>query len=514
MRKILFTAISTFFIVLFSQAQLKVAIVGGGHQSKIIEENNLPGWDTLQKNYSGRTGVHLGFMADLRLSEKSNFYFQPGVLFYNKGRKYQSPSQDTSVIFRRSFGQPDSVVNTRYFQSRKQFINYIDLPLNLVYKLRLGKKASFMLGAGPYVSFFYNGFHRQDDIVVDVKLTSEENKDLPVGKGSGKYSILDYGVNGLAGFEFGRVFLTANYSRGLNDFYQPESYEASQFRHELMGATLGIFLGKPVILTEPDKDKDGVPDKNDQCPDLAGPAKNLGCPDTDGDGIIDPNDKCPGEAGLAENGGCPGDRDGDGILDKDDKCPDQAGPRENKGCLYPDTDKDGIPDKDDKCPDEPGFARYDGCPIPDTDGDGINNEEDRCPTFKGKKENQGCPNEIKKEIIEEVDLAAKRIQFKFRSADLTQESLAVLDKVASILLNDDEITLTIEGHTSSDGNYQDNMLLSKQRAEKVKQYLNSLGIDSQRLRAIGYGPDKPLNKGQTEKEKAKNRRVELKLSNH
>jgi hypothetical protein len=47
--------------------------------------------------------------------------------------------------------------------------------------------------------------------------------------------------------------------------------------------------------------------------------------------------------------GCP-DTDKDGIADKDDKCPTVAGPKENAGCPWPDTDGDGVLDKDDKCP--------------------------------------------------------------------------------------------------------------------------------------------------------------------
>jgi len=52
--------------------------------------------------------------------------------------------------------------------------------------------------------------------------------------------------------------------------------------------------------------------------------------DTDGDGITD---NCPDEVGPKENKGCPyPDRDGDGLFDKDDKCPDEAGPSSNNGC--------------------------------------------------------------------------------------------------------------------------------------------------------------------------------------
>ncbi|MCS6982403.1 MAG: thrombospondin type 3 repeat-containing protein, partial [Flavobacteriales bacterium] len=66
---------------------------------------------------------------------------------------------------------------------------------------------------------------------------------------------------------------------------------------------------------------------------------------------------------LAELRGCPlPDRDKDGLLDKDDACPDVAGPIENKGCPYNDQDNDGIPDKDDRCPTLKGVPENNGCP--------------------------------------------------------------------------------------------------------------------------------------------------------
>jgi outer membrane protein OmpA-like peptidoglycan-associated protein len=507
------------FSLFISHAQIKIGILGGGHQSKVLEDNDIPGWDTIRKNYSGRNGVHLGFTADIRLNEKSNFYFQPGVIFFTKGRNYQTTIIDSTIILKTVTGPgrplaTDSIVNTTYYETRKQFISYIDIPLNIVYKLRLGKKASFVIGGGPYLSFFYNGSDKRENILVDVKYSTEENNDLPVGKGSGKYAILDYGVNALAGFEFGRVFLTANYSRGLNDFYQPADYTATNYKHEVMGATLGVFFGKQVQPAPKDKDADGTPDKTDKCPDIAGPVKLLGCPDTDNDGVPDAEDKCPDNAGAADNNGCPyTDQDADGVLDKNDKCPDVAGPTENGGCPYPDSDKDGIPDRDDKCQDSPGLGRYQGCPVPDTDNDGVNDEEDKCPDVKGARENNGCPAEIEKEIVEKVEYAAKKIQFKVSSAELLAGSFEVLDEVAAILKGSPRIKVLIEGHTSSDGTYATNMKLSESRADKVKNYLESKGIEADRLTAIGLGSDKPLNNGKTAAEKAKNRRVELKLSN-
>ncbi len=91
-------------------------------------------------------------------------------------------------------------------------------------------------------------------------------------------------------------------------------------------------------------------------------------PDRDGDGIPDANDECPDDFGLYDLGGCP-DRDGDGIPDLDDACPDAPGPPEY-GC--PDSDGDGSPDNLDKCPAIQGVPENDGCPYPSDDegGDG------------------------------------------------------------------------------------------------------------------------------------------------
>ncbi|WP_117584370.1 DUF5723 family protein [Neotamlana sedimentorum] len=58
------------------------------------------------------------------------------------------------------------------------------------------------------------------------------------------------------------------------------------------------------------------------------------------------------------------DSDNDGIKDKDDKCPNYAGPIENGGCPWTDRDVDGVPDHLDKCPNESGAVDNHGCPKP------------------------------------------------------------------------------------------------------------------------------------------------------
>ncbi len=146
-------------------------------------------------------------------------------------------------------------------------------------------------------------------------------------------------------------------------------------------------VGLVVNFGNPDRDGDGVSDKEDKCPDLAGLKTLMGCPDRDADGLADNDDKCPDIAGLANLMGCP-DRDGDGIADGDDKCPDLSGPAATMGC--PDRDSDGILDAEDDCPDVKGIAALRGCP--DTDNDGITDANDKCPREAGPAATMGCPD--------------------------------------------------------------------------------------------------------------------------
>ncbi|XXF80231.1 OmpA family protein [Myxococcaceae bacterium GXIMD 01537] len=157
---------------------------------------------------------------------------------------------------------------------------------------------------------------------------------------------------------------------------------------------------------EPDNDNDGVPDALDKCPMSPGVESNQGCAeekpkDRDGDGIFDPQDKCPDQAedkdGFEDEDGCPElDNDHDGIVDSADKCPTETGPMQNLGCPILDKDSDGINDDKDKCPDEPedkdGFQDEDGCPDLDNDSDGMPDGQDKCPQEAGPAENGGCPD--------------------------------------------------------------------------------------------------------------------------
>jgi outer membrane protein OmpA-like peptidoglycan-associated protein len=262
--------------------------------------------------------------------------------------------------------------------------------------------------------------------------------------------------------------------------------------------------------TPSDRDKDGIPDKVDKCPDKAGIAANQGCPDvdSDGDGIVDRLDKCPDKAGIAEYQGCPDyDKDRDGVPDSVDKCPDKAGLASNHGCPDYDKDKDGVADSVDKCPDKAGPAENQGCPDTDRDNDGVVDRLDKCPDQPGPAETQGCPPKTKE--ITRGQLILKGVNFESGKSVLKGNSYMVLDQIAESLREWSEIKIEIQGHTDNLGKAAKNQTLSQARAETVRQYLIEKGIAADRLTAVGYGPDRPIATNKTAAGRAQNRRVEL-----
>ena len=203
------------------------------------------------------------------------------------------------------------------------------------------------------------------------------------------------------------------------------------------------------------------------------------------------------------------DTDKDGIPDKDDACPDVAGPKEFNGC--PDTDGDGVPDKDDKCPDVAGPAENGGCPWPDTDGDGVLDKDDQCVNEAGPASNNGCP-EPNDDDQKRLNQYAKTILFDTGKATIKFQSAEVLNQIINVLKKFPKSRFRIEGYTDSVGNKAKNITLSQNRADAVKIYLiQGGGIDQSRLESKGYGPENPIASNKTRKGRELNRRVEINL---
>lgn len=257
----------------------------------------------------------------------------------------------------------------------------------------------------------------------------------------------------------------------------------------------------------PDKDGDGIIDENDECPDVPGTIPFKGCPDTDGDGIPDQNDACPTLAGTVEYDGCP-DSDGDGIVDNIDNCPNVPGVAKYNGCPEPDTDKDGLLDKDDKCPTLAGPIKNGGCPYQDTDKDGLIDSEDKCPSTAGPVSNQGCPV-IEEEVKEVLNTAFENLEFETGKSIIKAVSKPSLDELAKVLIKKSDWKLQIAGHTDNVGNAQGNLMLSKSRAEAVREYLIGKEISKERFKVLYFGETQPIADNSTAEGRQKNRRVEM-----
>ncbi len=157
-----------------------------------------------------------------------------------------------------------------------------------------------------------------------------------------------------------------------------------------------------------------------------------------------------------------------------------------------DTDNDGVADYFDKCPNTPTTIKVDGagCPL---------------PSFIVNK-----PADVKiyitdadKKILKE---AVKNLEFDLGKSTIRSKSFPSLDKVADLLVNKN-FNLKLSGHTDNVGGAEANLMLSKDRAEAIKNYLISKGANGSKIESVGYGKTQPIATNKTAKGRQLNRRV-------
>ncbi len=246
-----------------------------------------------------------------------------------------------------------------------------------------------------------------------------------------------------------------------------------------------------------DKDKDGVPNRFDKCPDVPGLPAFEGCPDTDGDGIPDSQDSCVDVPGLKHFHGCP-DSDGDGIPNADDACPYVPGPAKSQGC--PDTDNDGIADNEDKCPNEPGPPSNNGCPVPPPPPPPPAQPTTRPSTTWSN------PAPMNEHSMNEP------ILFEVGKARISEVSMPVMAAAIMELNTHENAFIVIDGHTDITGGNAINDALSYRRANAVRKYLMDMGANPARILAVGHGSRQPVGDNGTIEGRARNRRAVMTLS--
>ncbi|MEZ4826669.1 MAG: OmpA family protein [Bacteroidia bacterium] len=152
----------------------------------------------------------------------------------------------------------------------------------------------------------------------------------------------------------------------------------------------------------------------------------------------------------------------------------------------------------------PGYA--DGVGTADV-GEGDDNPEVWIYMEKGSAQVKYDNQNIK--VGESINL--NNILFDQGKATLRPESKTELEKIVAFMKSNPSAEIELSGHTSAEGDRALNQSLSYQRVKSCKDYIVDKGIDSGRIVAVGFGPDRPVAGNDTEANRAKNRRVEMRL---
>ncbi len=155
--------------------------------------------------------------------------------------------------------------------------------------------------------------------------------------------------------------------------------------------------------------------------------------------------------------------------------------------------------------------------------DGIKSNPCDCPPSLDEIEAliiKHIPKEVVKEVVVEKPAEVKQsncvlfgVNFEFDKATLTPESYPILLYAVQNLSETPDTKIEIQGHTDNIGSDQYNLKLSERRAQTVRDYLVSKGIDPSRLTVKGYGESMPVADNSTPEGRAQNRRIEFKVLN-
>ena len=184
----------------------------------------------------------------------------------------------------------------------------------------------------------------------------------------------------------------------------------------------------------------------------------------------------------------------------------------------PDSDKDGdgdgVADHLDRCPNTPWGSKVDsiGCPKGpvaarltrkktdrlDADKDGVLDPLDKCPQTPrtAAVDEKGC-------------WATAEILFDFDSAIIKPQFHPALADAITVLQNNPDLKIEIQGNTDNTGPESYNKILSEKRAQTVKEHMISKGIASDRLKAVGFGASRNVAPNENEAGRALNRRIDF-----
>ena len=130
-----------------------------------------------------------------------------------------------------------------------------------------------------------------------------------------------------------------------------------------------------------------------------------------------------------------------------------------------------------------------------------------CSTFGadgGLFSGADCESRLARDFVENT---TDTVFFAFDSSSLSAEAQAALDTQVAWLKKHDDVNVIVQGHCDDRGTREYNLALGERRANAVKQYLVSQGIEESRISTISYGKERPAVLGNNEAAWAQNRRA-------
>jgi peptidoglycan-associated lipoprotein len=133
-----------------------------------------------------------------------------------------------------------------------------------------------------------------------------------------------------------------------------------------------------------------------------------------------------------------------------------------------------------------------------------------CSSSKGVAENPPFVN-INKEEQASQDKASpfKTIYFDFNKYNIREDQVENAKSIAEALKKSKTTKIQIQGNTDDRGSVEYNMALGTKRAESLKKYLTSQGVDEKNISTVSYGKEKPAVQGSDEKAWSQNRRDDV-----
>lgn len=210
-----------------------------------------------------------------------------------------------------------------------------------------------------------------------------------------------------------------------------------------------------------------------------------GIKDSDDDGIVDKYDKCPDVAGLFSNNGCP-------------SIEEEVVSKERDSVVAAHVNGNTLVIQGEEPNEEPSTSKA------------KSNSGTTVPS-KSSGASKGLSDDEKYRLKNEILVEMNPIRFAYNSYQLNAKAYENLNTIAVILRNNSNYKISLKGYTDDDGSASYNKKLSEQRANAVSEYLQSRGVSKERIAILSMGKDSPLDDNNSKIGKSNNRRVECKL---